>query len=285
MASASAASYREILLGEFKMRVATNSAYSLRAYARDLGLSSSRLSAIMKGHEGLSRQVAEKVSQKIGLSPSMTEHFCDLVDSEHARSEIKRKLARARIEAARFKSEHRLSLDSFQLLSEWQHFALREMVRLKRFRLDFAQLAARLEIEEKLVREAWQRLLRMNLVHQDPVTKAWSTVDDVQSPVGEVSTAIQNYHRQMLDKAHASLSRDPFSQRYFSSIVVPMDPKRISEAGALIREFRRSFESKLPQDTEATDVYCLSLNFFNVTPGPGLGETLQDDNTRVEVNK
>lgn len=260
-------SYRDILLDEFQIRSSANTAYSLRAYARDLGLSSSRLSAILKGHEGLSRQVAESIACKLALSDKLSEYFCDLVESEHARSEISRKIARARVEAVRFKSEHRLSLDAFQLLSEWQHFALREMVRLRGFRLDFSILAARLQIEENVVRDSWERLVRMNLVAQDPDTQQWKTMDELQSPVGETSHAIQKYHRQMIEKSQVALREDPVSRRYFSSIVVPMDPNRLAEAGNLIRTFRRSFEEKLPRDADATEVYCLTLNLFNLTRG------------------
>ncbi len=83
--------YREILKKEFSRRTERNSFYSLRAFARDLEVSPSRLSEAINGVRGISLDFAKKVCLKIGLDKQWTEIFLTSVSAMHARSpKIKR---------------------------------------------------------------------------------------------------------------------------------------------------------------------------------------------------
>jgi len=82
--------YRSFLRLELERRCKQNPRYSLNAFARDLGLAPSRLSEVFSEKQGLSREVATRISEKIGLNQDETETFCDLVEMEHARSAEKR---------------------------------------------------------------------------------------------------------------------------------------------------------------------------------------------------
>ena len=65
--------YRDILREELAARTETNPQYSLRAFARDLGIGSARLSEVLNGNTGLSRPAAEP------LSPGLHAKFGDPV--------------------------------------------------------------------------------------------------------------------------------------------------------------------------------------------------------------
>lgn len=83
--------YREILKKELSRRTERNSFYSLRAFARDLEVSPSRLSEAINGVRGISLDFAKKVCLKIGLDKQWTEIFLTSVSATHARSpKIKR---------------------------------------------------------------------------------------------------------------------------------------------------------------------------------------------------
>lgn len=92
--------YRNILKAEFSKRLKRNQAYSQTSFARDLKISRSLLSEVLKGKHGLSRSAAIKISNNLGFSEVEREKFCDLVDSEHARSSTERKLAAERLKAS-----------------------------------------------------------------------------------------------------------------------------------------------------------------------------------------
>ena len=60
-------SISEFLGAEFSKRKLRNETYSLRAFARDLGVSASRLSEILSGKLGISEKTAETIASKLRL--------------------------------------------------------------------------------------------------------------------------------------------------------------------------------------------------------------------------
>src|SRR5258708_1981839 len=89
--------YRSVLKSELETRCSRNPRYSLRAFARDLELSAPRLSGVLSGKFGLSRDAAEKIAQRLNYSKEETARFCDSVESLHARARVVRNLAKQRV--------------------------------------------------------------------------------------------------------------------------------------------------------------------------------------------
>lgn len=94
-------SFRSILRKELQRRRRINVRYSLRAFARQLGISPSRLSEILTGRYGLSGTAARALAQRLGLSDDQAAIFADLADAEHARTPARREQAARRIQAVR----------------------------------------------------------------------------------------------------------------------------------------------------------------------------------------
>lgn len=90
-------SYREILLKKYEDKKVKNRRYSLRAFARDIGLSSSRFSEILNGKIGISLNKAIQIANKLNLDDHEKSLFTDLVEVEHARSKIARNMAKQRL--------------------------------------------------------------------------------------------------------------------------------------------------------------------------------------------
>jgi len=79
-------SYRAWLTLILKEKKSTNARYSLRAFARDLGLPPAHLSQVLKNNGGISPRVAKQITQRLAMSESETEWFCLLVRAEDSRS-------------------------------------------------------------------------------------------------------------------------------------------------------------------------------------------------------
>src|SRR4051812_3874208 len=94
-------SVSDFLAHELDSRQQRNSNYSLRAFARDLGVSASRLSEILNSTGGLSEKTALAVALKLKLKPSEKKYWLDLVLASSARNPKVKKLARERIDAAK----------------------------------------------------------------------------------------------------------------------------------------------------------------------------------------
>src|SRR5687767_1203761 len=93
--------FRKVLRRELDTRCRMIPKYSLRAFAKDLEISPSRLSEILSGKQGLSRDRARELAGLLGFSSRETELFCELVESEHARAQVSRDLARVRLQKMR----------------------------------------------------------------------------------------------------------------------------------------------------------------------------------------
>lgn len=257
--------YRKVLKDELETRIRHNPSYSLRAFARDLSLAPSRLSEILKGKQGLSRGVADRIAGKLGLGAEDSAVFCDLVESLHGRYPQGRVAARSRLEALRLKQDFRtLELDSFKAISDWYHFAILQLMKLPGFKSDVKWIAGALEISVAEASDALKRLERLKLI--EVRSRGYFPVQDyVASPEGVSSEAIRNFHRQVLAKAVLALSDQTVEERDFSAILMPISSSSLGDVQQRIKRFRRELCRSVSSTGEPDSVYCLSTQFFRVS--------------------
>lgn len=257
--------FRTILLEELEVRCNRNSRYSLRAFARFLGLTPSRLSEIMNRRSGLSRELAEKMAKRLDFNKQEIEIFCDLVESEHARSPAKRQFAKLKLQKYVTPEYGQLQLDAFKAISDWYCFPILELTKLKTFKNNENWIAKALDITPTEAKAAIERLQRLNLLELKD-GKLVPTENFTATPNDIPSDAIKKAHQQLLEKAIASLFLQPIEKRDYSAVVMGIEPRRLPEAKALIKDFRRNFTRLLSESESNKDVYCLSMQFFNLTP-------------------
>jgi uncharacterized protein (TIGR02147 family) len=239
----------------------------LRAFARDMELAPSRLSEIFNGKQGLSRQAAEKVAEKLGYSDSESTHFCDLVASLHARSHAERELAKVRLVRHRSDSETmRLKVDTFHMISDWYHLAILELTSLKFFVSDNKWIAKSLGISEVEAQTAIDRLERLGFIEWRD-GKIISTENRTFTPGGIDSESIKKFHKQILEKAIDSIYLQPLAQREQSALVIGIDSKKLPLAKEKIKEFWREFCKDIDSTEQKDNLYCLTIQFFSLLEG------------------
>jgi uncharacterized protein (TIGR02147 family) len=136
------------------------------------------------------------IASKLGWNPSEIDLFCDLVDSEHARAKKKKAEARSRVESSA-PNYQQLSLDSFQVISDWYHYAILELTLVHDFESDCKWIASRLGLSVHVVEAAIERLKRLDLlIEQDGKLRASNGF--TASPTGIPSDALKQFHRQLL---------------------------------------------------------------------------------------
>ena len=112
-------SISEFLTAEFSKRKLRNETYSLRAFARDLAVSPSRLSEVLSGQHGLSEKTADLIAAKLRLKPREREFWRDLILSESSRNQKVRELATSRIDVARKANLHvQIQEGQFRVISD-----------------------------------------------------------------------------------------------------------------------------------------------------------------------
>lgn len=257
--------YRQYLNEAFELRVAKNPNYSMRAFARDLGLAASTLSEVLQGKYGLSTRKSRNVSSKLRLSDTHQQHFCDLITLQHSHNQSARERARMEIEKRLTLRMQELSRDQFDTISEWQHLALLELMETTSFQSTTAWMAARLNLPEDVIEESLERLLRLEMITQDEngVYKPTGAFTSVESKLASV--AIRHYHKQLIAKGLESIEEQDIDLRDISSTVFTLAPDDIPVAKQLLREFSQKLALQLSKNNAKDEVYCLSMQMFSLT--------------------
>lgn len=255
--------YRTQLQQTLEVRSARNPRYSLRSFARDLKLSPQRISDLIRGRYGLSAQQAEEIAAKLGLAGDELRRFVSSAEMHHARSPAKRKSAEAEFNALSAPISS-LSLDSFQVISDWYHYAILELTYIKGFRSGSDWISQQLNLPVFVVEQAIERLKRLDLLEVDATGRMRCTQAHLATPSGIPSEALRKFHRQLMEKAIQALDFQTVEERDTSSVVMTIDRARMSEAKEDLKRFRREFGQKYGSDPVQSEVYCLGMQFFRL---------------------
>ncbi len=241
----------ELLRHEFSKRVQKNPQYSLRSFAKQLGISHTLLSLVLNGHRKPSRSMAEKIAERLHFSAQKTNSLLASV----SRKQEKRGDYTG-------KGYEKLSLDQFALISEWQHYAILSLLEVPDSKFEAKFIAQRLGISQLLAKVSMQRLTNLGIVEQDEKGK-WKQrpgpiiVENVKS-----TAHTRKFQRQLMAKAVESLDNDPMETRDFSSTTFAMNAKHVAYALGRIREFRRELSNELEAFGEPDEVYNLTIQIF-----------------------
>jgi uncharacterized protein (TIGR02147 family) len=161
-------SYQDLIKKEFEARIAKNSHYSLRAFARDLGLTPQMLSAVLNRKKDLSIDSAADIAIRIGFDPNDTQDLLDSVVLAGCKTPLAKKVISQRIkERNQTQSGFKpLTVEMFKTISNWYHLAILELTDTKGFKSDPKWIATRLGISVFEVKEAIDRLKTLELLEE-----------------------------------------------------------------------------------------------------------------------
>ncbi|MNK11899.1 hypothetical protein D3C87_299500 [compost metagenome] len=227
-----------------------NPKYSMRAFARDLGLSAGRLSDILTGRRVPGKELTRRISESLKLTEPESIDFERLIEKHRS----------VHVEQA---GAHQLRDDEFSIVADWEHFALLKLLQTSDFQSDFSWIAQRLGISEERVGVVMERLQRLGLVSIDG--GRWQAVHSKVTTPNEVpSEAVREHHKQSLERSIHSLLTDDVSLRSITSIIVPANMEKLEDAKNAIRDFRRKMAGILAEG-ERTEVYALNIQLVPMT--------------------
>ena len=257
--------YRDYINDEFAARRARNRFYSLRAFARDLGVAADQLSAILKKRYGMSRSRAHAVAAKLGLSGGEAEHFCNLVEKEHGRSKAARQAADRALDAqkAAAGSDACLPLDAFKSVADWHHFAILELAEVDGNRLREASLAKRLGIPRAEAKAAVGRLKRLDLLEETAGYLA-ATTRETYAPVDNLDRSKRRFLGQLAELGVQALDRQSPEERNFTADLMAFSKADLDELRETVRQFRRAVAAIALRPGKKDSVYCVNTQCFVV---------------------
>lgn len=239
----------EFIKAQLAERQARNPNFSMRAFARQLGMSPAQVSQLISGKRPLTQKAARKISEALDLSPV-------------ERLEFMRATLPDWIEAAPKQEEQALSEDEFRAIADWHHFAILSLTKTAGAKPDPRWIGQRLGISVNEAREALDRLLRLGLVEVRPKFRQVTKALNVKSEAG--SAAIRQYHKQNLKLAEEKIETVDMKFRDLQSITVATSPAKIAKVKALVDDFMSRLDG-LMEVKNATQVYTVAVQVFPVT--------------------
>ncbi len=214
---------------EYRARKACNGRYSLRAYARDLGISRSVLSSVLSGKSTLSSSNSKKIQNKLTNTPAKSS-FVELPS------------------------------EKYHLLQRWYYLPLLNLCYLSHQKASRDWIASQLRITlseakegvDTLVREGFLRIERGKLVRTVP---SLHTKDEIPS------NQIRRYHQSILRLSHHSIEREGIDRREYQTMCLPIAKDKLPEAKKRIRQFHKELASFL-EAGNSNELYYLSVQLF-----------------------
>lgn len=252
---------------DFERRKSRNASYSRRAYARDLGIPAPKLSEYLSGKCGLSRKKAAEIAKRLNLGSHETEIFLNSVDAAHARIKTGRESARQRLSMLLSGPPNTLDAATFQGMRDWYHVAILELIETDAFRGDVKWIAAVLGITEEQTAQALRNLETLKMIQRK--RNGWiQTGADFQTTPDVASTAVREYHRQMLKLTIERFEAVEMESRELSSAVFAMDRALLPELKKLLRRQHKEVAVLLASGTKKDSVYALNNQLIPLTRKP-----------------
>ncbi len=238
---------KETLLAELDKRRSRNPLYSLRAFARDLGVGLGSLSEVLSGKRDLSKKNLMKVLQSLDLDSDQRSALIAKDHKPQTPEEV-----------------HQLLLeDEFKLIADWYYLAILNLAKLKTNKADPAWISERLNLEPYLAIEALERLQRLGLIKIER-SRLIRTAKPLTTSSDLPSTAIRKHHSQNLVLAEKAIHNVPVDLREFGSVTMPVNLKNLPKVKALLLKTRKKAATLLEEGT-TNEVYTLSFQLFPVT--------------------
>jgi len=223
-----------------------NPSYSIRAFAKRLGLGFGTVSQVLAGKRSLAPKSIQKTLDKLGVGP---------VERAKIFKGPKQKLSYEYTE---------LKADQYFVLSEWHYLGILNLIRTKDFISTAQHISERLGISPSIAKQAMDRLERIGLI-QFKNGKMIRTQVALKTSDGVQNSALRKSHYQTLDRARLALDEHPYDSHDFTWLTFAFAPNQIEEARQKIRDFENEFANQFSTSKEAKEVYKLAVQLFSVT--------------------
>ncbi len=262
--------YQSVLKGEFEIRKKSNSAYSVRAFARDLGVSPSKLVEILKNNAAISTSLAARIVKNLSFTVSEKEYYMNLVQAKYDRSLKTRKKAKTFLKNFSEKNQFvtQKSKDP-AVCKEWYFLLLIELLTAKMAKSS-AEIAKIIGVSESEILWATEDVVKMGFLRQTPSGRFEKSAPNLKFESPLPSEKIRAYHKAYLNKAYAAIDTQPIKARKYLSSVFGVRADQIEDVRQELERFNENFLKKFSVTDSAEQVYSFALQLFRLDTTEGL---------------
>ncbi len=279
--------YRDYFKDLLKTKQLKNKLYSMRSFAKTLGVSPAGLSLILKGTRNLSTESMIQIGRKLKLRAIEQKYLLLLVELHESKTVSERKQVAAELEELqwlmRSLEREKLLKDDFSV--EWYHFALLERITMAKewFVSDLVAFSKALGVDEASLRKAIQDLLVQGYISpvegrpelgyiREPHAKSFTLV----SP--HSSATLRKIHRGTTERAMLALSQLGPERRYSASEYFSVDTEGFAQIKALTNQYLDQVILVSQKCLNPDRLFTISLHAFQLML---LEEQMKDQSKEV----
>lgn len=239
--------FRLWLQRQFTERCKRNSRYSLRAFAKYLGMDASSLSQILSDKRPISKKAMKRICENLSASPKDLKAF-GLEGNKNLGND----------------DYMQLSLDTFAVISDWYHYAILELTYVSGFKAEPKWISRKLSISVEEAKSAIERLLRMGLLIKENNSYIKSAKQLTNQSLVSTSAAHKQLQRQVIEKSLLAIDECMPEEKDITSMTMAIDESNLEKARQLIRKFRREMCALL-EDGDQTRVFNLGIQLYPIS--------------------
>jgi len=259
--------YRDFIEDELKKRKLKNESYSLRAYARSLGLPPSTLSEVLKNKKKLTAPNAEKISRSLKLNKKESKYLSLLCQAETEANNLKLKEIKSEIESlADLEKRKKLNSNEYGSLCRWHFFALVELAALPNFQLTVESGTKALGLDKALISSALDQLLTKGVLSYSKEYGYQKAGVGLFASSEVTDLNLRQFHLEMLEKSKSALCDQSPKDRIVGTETFVFSKEALPAANELVEEFFQKMLALAGKNVEsANEVYTVGVQMFKLT--------------------
>lgn len=261
-------SFAKFLNATYRSRKAQDESFTYKAFANELGITSSLLTLIASGRRRTTADVLGKLSRALGFDDDQM-HFAELLaQRDRASSAADEAVCDTRIRIYREMTQHALRVEgeSLSCFTHWYLIAILEMTGLPDFSSDPTWISKRLgdKIDVETARNAFKRLVELGYLARNadgrwqPQAYLFKTEQDTPIAI------VRSYYEQMLELTREALREHPVDERFVNGLTINIEPRQLPAARKVMQKAIAEL-IRLCGETPGTETYHLGVQLFRLT--------------------
>lgn len=243
---------------------------SMRTLAREVGLSVTALSLILKGTRKLSPEFLPKMVKVLKLNPAEARFLEDMVELGDSDSpEIRHRAFDRMSRSKTYRKQNPNEAHAYQYLTHWYFVAIRELANHPDFRPD--PIWIRAQLKNKVPLQEIQKALNFLLENGYLERQADGSIRPPSKPIeclsGVYRLALAQFHREMLALATEAIDTTSSENRILMGYTMAVDAKGYDQVRAIIEAAYEQIKKLALNSTKAEAVYHVELAGFPLTKG------------------
>lgn len=262
----------QILQDYFGLVKERNSAFSMRALARDLSLSPTFVAQMLSGKKAFPIQRFAQIADALGIDEIGRKTLRQSLRKHSLKHYSEASLVEEKIEAnseaiSMMADFEMLSKHDYKVLEKWYILPILDLTTCRNFVSAEKDIASRLGLRLEEAKSAVSLLLELELLkNEDGVLK--KTNRNMRFPAVASHPAIRSFHEQMMKMALLQLKtkteQNHYDNRLISGVMCAVNPANIAKAKEHLH--KAMYEAALIlSEGECTEVYQINTQFFPLT--------------------